>query len=348
MQAFQGGLVSASTATGSHVVPSGPIADAWAAQGWTQGPLGAAAGAQYCGLIGGGCLQNFSGGTMYSTAGTGTHAVPRGQIATYWAARGWEAGPLGYPVGAQRCGLVGGGCVQAFQGGSVYRSDSTAAQVVTAGPIADAWAAQGSENGSLGYPTGGQFCGLVGGGCLQSFSGGTMYSTVAAGAHAVPRGQIATYWAGQRWERGPLGYPVGAQRCGLVGGGCVQAFQGGSVYSSAGTPAQVLPAGPIADAWAAQGSENGPLGYPIGAQHCGLVDGGCLQGFQGGTVYSTTATGAHAVSGPIAGYWAGQRWEAGPLGYPTSDAHPVTGGTAQHFQGGVLTYDTVSGRVSRS
>ncbi|MCF6735436.1 hypothetical protein E9565_09690, partial [Blastococcus sp. KM273129] len=40
--------------------------------------------------------------------------------------------------------------------------------------------------------------------------------------------------------------------------------------------------------------------------------------------------------GAIRDAWAGQGWENGRLGYPTSDPQPVTGGTRQTFQGGYV------------
>ncbi|MCF6507207.1 hypothetical protein E9549_07275, partial [Blastococcus sp. MG754426] len=50
----------------------------------------------------------------------------------------------------------------------------------------------------------------------------------------------------------------------------------------------------------------------------------------------TSTTGARLVRGAIRDAWAGQGWENGRLGYPTSDPQPVTGGTRQTFQGGYV------------
>ncbi|MCF6510132.1 hypothetical protein E9549_22475, partial [Blastococcus sp. MG754426] len=58
----------------------------------------------------------------------------------------------------------------------------------------------------------------------------------------------------------------------------------------------------------------------------------------------TSTTGARLVRGAIRDAWAGQGWENGRLGYPTSDPQPVTGGTRQTFQGGTVT--SVDGRTS--
>ncbi len=81
---------------------------------------------------------------------------------------------------------------------------------------------------------------------------------------------------------------------------------------------------------------------------CGLMHRGCGQVFQAGRIYTASATGTHAITGPILDAWLARGWETGPMGYPTSDAYPVTGGTAQDFQGGTLTLDTGTGVVTRS
>jgi uncharacterized protein with LGFP repeats len=45
--------------------------------------------------------------------------------------------------------------------------------------------------------------------------------------------------------------------------------------------------------------------------------------------------------------WATQRWERGPLGYPTSDEYSVPGGRQSNFQGGTLFWDANTGVVSQ-
>ena len=146
--------------------------------------------------------------------------------------------------------------------------------------VLEKWASTGWENGVLGYPTTELFCGLPDGGCGQHFQGGSIYSTPAGGP-VVVRTAIRDRWAAQGWERGPLGYPTSDTFCGLRDGGCGQHFQGGSVYRFASTPAVVVPT-VFRDVWAAQGWENGQLGYPTGEtfDYRGML----AQSFQGGTL----------------------------------------------------------------
>src|SRR3954465_7898008 len=100
---------------------------------------------------------------------------------------------------------------------------------------------------------------------------------------------------GGGWENGVLGYPV-TDVAPLVNGGRFVHFQGGSIYWSPATGAHVIGGG-IPDGWAAQGGETGPLGYPLTVV-VSLPDGrGQAAVFQGGSIYWTQATGAHAIRG---------------------------------------------------
>ncbi|MCW2508529.1 MAG: hypothetical protein JWP68_1677, partial [Modestobacter sp.] len=163
-----GGAVYWSSATGAHPL-NADMQTGWARLGRETGVLGYPTTDITCGLTAGGCAQWYQGGTQYWSPATGTHFV-RGVIRNTWAAAGWEGGYLGYPTTDELCGLRNGGCHTQFQGGSIYWSPSTGAQAV-AGAIRDAWAAQGWESGSWGYPTG--YAQQSGSTVTQRFQGGT-------------------------------------------------------------------------------------------------------------------------------------------------------------------------------
>ncbi|OYO21243.1 hypothetical protein CGZ93_10685 [Enemella dayhoffiae] len=240
-----------------------------------------------------------------------TRAVVRGEIGAKWMSLGGIRSDLGEPLSNEICGLRDGGCFQIFNGGSIYWTPTTGARVVR-GAIGDLWASQGWETGQLGYPTSDELCGLRDGGCMQRFRGGDIYWSPTAGA-ATLWGAIGKRYATLGWENSALGYPVAAEQCGLVDGGCVQRFAGGNVYfSRAGTFAVW---GAIADRFASVAWERGQLGYPTSAEGCDLVDGGCVQRFAGGNVYASKA-GTFAVWGAIADRFASLAWENGQLGYP--------------------------------
>jgi uncharacterized protein with LGFP repeats len=83
----------------------------------------------------------------------------------------------------------------------------------------------------------------------------------------------------------------------------------------------------------------------MGPVTCGLANGGCYQNYQGGVVHWSPATGARITKGAINAAWAGQNWENGSLGYPTSNETGglKNGGVYQNFQGGVIHWSPATG-----
>ncbi|MCX6500278.1 MAG: lysozyme M1, partial [Arthrobacter sp.] len=124
---------------------------------------------QRCGLVGGGCQQDFQSGTIYITPQNGTRTVTGSIRTAYWTAGG-QGGSLGYPVTDQRCGLVGGGCQQDFQSGTIYITPQNGTRTVT-GSIRTAYWTAGGQGGSLGYPAQDAVCAGL---CTQRFEGGTL------------------------------------------------------------------------------------------------------------------------------------------------------------------------------
>lgn len=345
-------------------VVAGPVAPASAAPagvaaidqryaetGGEAGPLGPSTGATACSdAAPSGCFHAYRDGYLYWSAATGARYTLAGAVRFAWLGTSGQLGPLGYPVTDLFCGLRGGGCGQHFQGGSVYsRPGATlyeGAFVLGLG-MRDAWGRAGWENGPLGYPTGPAECNLRGGGCVQRFDGGLTYQQAGQPAHAV-HGAILGRYSAAGWENG-LGFPTSDPICGLRDGGCGQHFEGGSIYTSAGSPAVVVPVGPWLDRWAATGWENGPWGYPVSDRFCGLRGSYCGQHFQGGSLYAVPTSGAGLfggfVQGAIRQYWSGQGWENGPLAGPRGDEFCGlrSGGCGQHFVGGSVYWSPSTG-----
>lgn len=167
-QLFQGGRIYWSPNTGARWTTGGILA-AWAGQGSENGRLGYPSSNEQPAR--GGAWQAFQGGRVYWSPNTGAHWLTGG-ILTAWGRQGSETGPLGYPSSDEQA--ASGGAWQQFQGGRAYWSPSTDAHWLS-GAILQAWIGQGSERGSLGYPTSDPY--PVSGGTRVDFRGGSITVT---------------------------------------------------------------------------------------------------------------------------------------------------------------------------
>lgn len=206
--------------TGANVL-WGRIGARYAEIGGPDSPLGFPTTSERATPDGAGRYVHFTGGSIYWTPGTGAHVVGA-DFANAWGDSGWEAGPLGYPVGERR--EVAGGAAQDFQRGMLTRAGDGEVRLV-AGAIAERYRDAGGPDGELGHPAGGEEA-LRDGGALQRFEHGIIYHHPEHGAHIVPAGDIFDHWGGAGWENGPFGYPVGEQRR-IPAGGLEQEFAGG-------------------------------------------------------------------------------------------------------------------------
>lgn len=210
------------------------------------------------------------------------------------------------------------------------------------GAIGERWQDDGGE-AYYGRPTTAERCGLTQSGCYQVFEKGFIHWTPGTGAWGT-RGAISRKWRATGSENGPLRYPVGPERCGLVDGGCYQTFQDGYIHWTPAYADAYYTKGAISSRWRSLGSENGFLGYPKSDEAGGLVNGGVYQVFQGGSIHWTSATGAQATRGAIQNAWGSQGYENGWLGYPTSgESKDANGNTFQNFQGGQIFWNSTRG-----
>ncbi|HIW95879.1 MAG TPA: hypothetical protein H9867_05265 [Candidatus Corynebacterium gallistercoris] len=162
-------------------------------------------------------------------------------------------------------------------------------------------------------------------------------------AHVV-QGRIRDKWSSLGWERSLLGYPLTDEITTPDGVGRFNHFQGGSIYWSPGTDAHQI-GGAIKDKWAAQGWETGSLGYPL-TDEITTPDGiGRFNRFDHGFIYWSPTTGAHIVDKEVFDVWAAHGWEAGKLGYPTSDKYEFNGGVKQDFEHGAIQIVPATGQV---
>ena len=94
------------------------------------------------------------------------------------------------------------------------------------------------------------------------------------------------------------------------------------------------------------GGENGVLGSATS----GLVplrDGAFIQFYRGGQIYWTAQYGAHASRDGIHSAYSAQKWENGPLGFPTSDEENQTiagiRGALQSYENGQIRWSSQGG-----
>jgi hypothetical protein len=134
-----------------------------------------------------------------------------------------------------------------------------------------------------------------------------------------------------------LGAPTTPETGAPDGVGRYSVFEHGSIYWTPSTGAFEVH-GLIRDAWAALGWEAGFVGYPITDETTTPDGAGRYNVFQGASIYWSPATGAHEVHGHIRDRYAQLGWEAGELGYPTSDEYAVDGGRRSDFEHGSITW----------
>ena len=118
-------------------------------------------------------------------------------------------------------------------------------------------------------------------------------------------------------------------------------FLSGTVVATAATPDQ----GAVAAKHASVGGASGYLGRPVTPLRCGLAAGGCYRQYSGGSIYWSSASGAHVALGGMRGRWGSFSWERGFLGYPLTDENCtlVSRGCVQKFQGGLIYWQSSVG-----
>jgi uncharacterized protein with LGFP repeats len=205
------------------------------------------------------------------------------------AIKGYQLkGSLGAATGPEVSTATG--AYQQYERGIVLWSQKTGAHV-SKGGIRNSYVKLGSENGKLGYPTRDEVGGLKDGGFYQTYQNGVLIWSPKTGAF-MSVGAIRAAWGAQGYENGKLGYPTSNEGTGLKDGGVYQRYQNGVIMWSPKTGAHIVK-GSIRTAWAAQGYENGKLGYPTSNEYASA--GGVTQNYQGGKIVYKASTGARVV-----------------------------------------------------
>lgn len=159
-------------------------------------------------------------------------------------------------------------------------------------------------------------------------------------------GAIFMKWQDLGGEHSFLGRPIQPETFCPDQHGVYVHFQGGSIYWTPETGAQIV-YGEIRNKWSAMGWERSLLGYPT-TDELPTPDGvGRFNHFQGGSIYWTPETGAHEIHGAIRDKWASLGWERSHLGYPTSDEYTGADGKTRisNFQHGRISWTPEGGAI---
>jgi hypothetical protein len=279
--------------------------------------------------------------------GTFLGVVVNSPIGQKWQKMGGESffGPV---QSNARPAPDGNGTTQEFAHGALW--DTGHGVFYLSRPIYNKWASPSISNltavgdsvrHTLSTPTEDTFSTVEGGEALR-FQGGAIVARAGLASASVVYGAIYALYKtlgdlSDRTRQPFLGVPITDETITPDGKGRFNHFQTGSIYWTPQTGAHEVH-GAIRDKWAATGWERGPLGYPV-TDEIALADGvGRLNHFQTGSIYWTAQTGAHEVHGAIRDKWAASGWQAGFLGYPTTDETGTPDGVGRfnHFQGGSI------------
>jgi uncharacterized protein with LGFP repeats len=146
------------------------INTAWRAAGGASGPLGLRQGDQKA-VGDNGAEQDFAGGKVFFSPGTGAHVVS-GAILTEYESLGGPTGGFGFPSAGEADGGVPGSRVSAFAGagGAVIFWTADHGAIPVRGAMKAAWDKLGGAAGALGVPVTDQ--NTDGDTVSQKFSGG--------------------------------------------------------------------------------------------------------------------------------------------------------------------------------
>jgi uncharacterized protein with LGFP repeats len=262
-----------------------PITAYWITLGGLTSYLGAAVGDEFDWAVGRG--QDYEGGSIYWSAGTGAHAVHGAILDDYKTFLGSPV--LGLPTNDETPTGDGVGRFNHFSGGgAIYWTPDTGAHAVY-GAIYEKWVEFDQEAGRLGYPITDETATPDGVGRFNHFSkGASIYWTPDTGAHAI-YGAIRDKWEAFDWEKGVLGYPTNDESATGDGVGRFSQFSGGgAIYWTPSGGAHAI-YGAIYEKWVSLNWEYGRLGYPTSDEYG--IPGGRRSNFVGGTITWRPDTG---------------------------------------------------------
>ena len=336
---------------------------AYDASGGVTGPMGTRDGGVY--PVGGGFGQNYAGGKILFTPGTGAHPMAGAILQKYDSLGGAADGDLGFPTIDEGAGKAPGSRNTTFSAADkpvIFWTPDTGAHVVR-GAINAAWDKLGGSAGVLGVPTEDEV--FKGDLVSQKFTAGELtwnrsskeFTTVPpelAGQLAgltVPDDATSAINAARRAAGGALG-PLGAkqgQQYAIGPDGAGQDFAGGKIFYSPATGANVV-SGQVLKKYESVGGAQSDLGLPTSNE----ADGGLKTGSRVSTfsaedkplIFWTPDYGAFIVRGAMNAAWDKLGGAVGSLGPPVADQTEDGNVISQRFTGGEISWDKQTNKFS--
>ncbi|WP_216208092.1 AbfB domain-containing protein [Amycolatopsis aidingensis] len=178
---------------------------------------------------------------------------------------------------------------------------------------------------------------------------GRMYWTSETGARQIAASVLEKYLE-LGGHKGGFGVPETDHRTTPDGIGRYNHFSkyDTSIYWSPDTGAHLIQ-GAIRKKWADLGWEKGILGYPITDMLTASDGVGRYNDFDrpdGGSIYWSPNSGAHAVWGEIRDKWSALGRATSRLGYPVAEQSESQGVLTQRFQGGRIEHNKETGQTT--
>jgi uncharacterized protein with LGFP repeats len=289
-----------------------------------------------------GRYEIYAAGRIYWTSTTGAWEV-HGSILNLWAQYGGATSPHGYPTNDVSTTGDGRARYSNFEHGRIYRWAQGTFEVH--GAIFEKFRALGSATGSpLGYPTSNERASLDGRSLYSNFEHGRIY--FRGGAPTVEiHGAIFAKHEQLNGVYGAYGYPTTDERRTSDGRAVYSDFERGRIYASLAVGTVAIDGG-IFYKHVMLGGAGSFLGLPT-ADARNVGDGrGRVATFEGGRIYSSNR-GAFEVHGALLDRLLADGDVRGSLGYPVTDTYSESGLRRQRFEGGRLSYNPVTGTVTR-
>ncbi len=335
-QDFQVGRLIWNRTTGRVFWIIGAIMGKYDVMGGSGGPMGLPQGDEYG--VPGGRANDFQHGRIFWSSATGAAAV-FGAIGAKYTQLGGPA-IVGLPLGDEH-DAPGGARVSDFQNGSIYWSPAAGTFWVM-GAIGAKYQALGGP-AVLGLPASDEYpVPAVSSGRAANFQRGRIFWSPASGAAAAYGAILAKY----NQLGGALGVAVSDEAdVPGVPGARMSRFSAGNVYWSPNTGTFAAYGGILGKYLTLGGAAT--LGLPLADEADAPGQPGArVSVFERSRIYWSSQIGSYAVFGGIMGQYLSMGGSQSPLGLPVSDEYGVPGGRRSDFQGGSITWEAQTGRMS--